>query len=380
MVSSCKNLSGVETLTKEMSVPMRRELGLGGRVPDTTLRDAVVETSPDVMRSRLHLQIKAARHRKSLEPFGLPFGMAHFDGKGTSLPSWDNLYAQRNTYDDKKNAYGLLRTITCCLASAKAKVCIDAVPLPADTNEVGYYREVLRQELAIYGRGLFELVSYDAGGCSEENADFTVEQGLDYLFSIKDNQPGILEKMEFLLGGKGPEQSVAQTQNVVGGKGGKNVVTRRLWIVEKQPLFRWNHARTFLRVDSTTTDQEGNVLAHETRYFLCSKERSELTDEQWLSVVRRMWAVENNIHHTLDVAFQEDKHPWIEASPQGALALLILRRIALNMLMLFRSVTCTSDEKRTTPWADLLRWMRNALLLATESDFDDLRKRVAVSS
>jgi hypothetical protein len=166
----------------------------------------------------------------------------------------------------------------------------------------------------------------------------------------------------------------------VGGKGGKKVVTRRLWVIEKKPLFRWRHARTFLRVDSTTTDLDGNVLAHETRYFLSSKERPALSDEQWLLLIRRMWAVENNIHHTLDKAFQEDKHPWIEASPKGALVVIVLRRIALNLLALYRAVTCTSEEKQATPWADLLRWMRNAMLLASQADFDGLRHRVAVSS
>jgi hypothetical protein len=380
MMAGCKSLAQVEDLSEDMALPMRRKLGLKGRTPDTTLRDTLVTASPDSVRTRLHLQVKAARRRGALEPSGLPFNVMHMDGKGTPLPSWDDEYAQRQTYNDKKGAYGLLRTISCCLASASAKPCIDAVPLPADTNEVGHYREVLRQEVSIYGKDMFDMVTYDAGGCSEENADFTVAQGLDYGFAIKANQPGILEVMERYLGKRGPEKSVAQTQDVIGGKGGKHVVTRKLWLMEKHPLERWSHAKTFVRVDSTTTDSKGEVVAHETRYFLFSKERAALKDEQWLLLVRRMWAVENNIHHTLDKAFQEDKHPWIEASPQGALVVLILRRIALNMLALFRSVTCRSDEKRSTPWADLLRWMRNTLLLATETDLDDLRPRVAVPS
>jgi hypothetical protein len=380
LIAGCKSIAQVEDLTEEMSLPMRRKLRLKGRVPDTTLRETLVGASPDEVRTRLHLQVKAARRRKSLEAFGLPFGVLMMDGKGSALPSWDNKYAQRKTYDDRRGAYGLLRTISCALVSARVKLCIDAVPLPADTNEMGYYQEALAQQLSTYGKGFFELVMYDAGGCSEENADFTVAQQLDYLFSIKDNQPGILEQMEFLLGKKKAEESVAHTQNVVGGKGGKHVVTRRLWVVEKQPLYRWSHARTFLRVDSTTTDSNGEVVAHETRYFLSSKERAALKDEQWLLLIRRMWAVENNIHHTLDKAFQEDKHPWIEASPRGALVVLVLRRIALNMLALFRSVTCTSEEMQATPWADLMRWMRNAMLLATEADLDALRQREAVTS
>jgi hypothetical protein len=51
----------------------------------------------------------------------------------------------------------------------------------------------------------------------------------------------------------------------------------------------------------------------------------------------------------------EDDHPWFEAgedAPQGAVVVMLLRRIAHNFLALFRSLTQRSDEKRQTPWKD----------------------------
>lgn len=387
LMAGKKSLATIEAMTKKLSVGIRRCLGIWRRVPDTTLRDALARVLPDSLRGRLPAQMKAAWRRKALEPDGFPFGVVSLDGKATALPTWDNHYAERRTYEDKKGAYGLLRTISCCLVSAAAKVCLDAIPLLAGTNEVGFYQEALRQLLATFGKGLFRLLSYDAGGCSEENADFTISQGLDYLFAIKGNQPGILEVMRRYLGKKSPEQAAHFSEDVLSNK---NVVTRRIFLIQKQPLFRWSHARTFIRVDSEIRDPKGALVQQKTssgkwldsvtRYFLSSMETAALTPAQWLLVIRRHWAVENNLHGTLDVAFEEDDFPFMPSSPQGSLNVMLLRRIAYNSLALFRSRTCRSEERRRTPWAELFDDLYVALVSATVGDLAGLRKRVAVTS
>lgn len=382
-----KSLLQVEALTKNLSVGMRRCLGIDRRVPDTTLRDTLEVVPPDSLRTRLHQQVKAAHRRHALEPTGLPFGMVVLDGKGTALPTWDGHYAEKRTYEKKMGAYGLLRTISCCLVTASAMVCLDAIPLLAGTNEVGFFQEALRQLLAVYGPGLFQMVSYDAGGCSEENADFVVALGLDYLFAIKGNQPGILDVMRRLLGAKKPEETQAKTEDVLGNK---DVVTRRVFLVRKEPLVRWSHARTFIRVDSEIRTPEGKLVKQKTsdgegvvcvtRYFLSSRETADLTAAQWLLLVRRHWGVENNLHHTLDKAFKEDSFPFMPTSPQGSLNVLLLRRIAFNLLALFRGVTQRSDEKRATPWATLFENLYITLVSATAEVIEGLRPRVAATS
>jgi hypothetical protein len=65
------------------------------------------------------------------------------------------------------------------------------------------------------------------------------------------------------------------------------------------------------------------------------------------------WGVENTLH-TLGTAFAEDDRPWIEADPQGMLAMLLLRRIAYTLLALYRAVTLRSDEGRAARWKHLL--------------------------
>ncbi|MEM6531554.1 MAG: ISAs1 family transposase, partial [Myxococcota bacterium] len=80
-------------------------------------------------------------------------------------------------------------------------------------------------------------------------------------------------------------------------------------------------------------------------------------------------------HQILDTAFAEDEAPWIRADTNGMLVMLVLRRIAMTLLALFRAVTQRSEEKRKMPWPELLEWVRNTLLQASGQTIARLRKR-----
>ena len=97
--------------------------------------------------------------------------------------------------------------------------------------------------------------------------------------------------------------------------------------------------------------------------------------KQWVTLLRRRWGVENNSHQILDSVFEEDDHPWIRSSPRGALDVLVLRRLALNLLALFRSRTLRGELSRLTSWRDLIRRTYNALIAATPEEVANLRPR-----
>jgi hypothetical protein len=73
--------------------------------------------------------------------------------------------------------------MTAALVSAAGRPCIDAIPIPAETNEVGHSQAAVQSLADTYG-GLFDVVSYDAGGFSRANADAVVAAGKDYLFAL----------------------------------------------------------------------------------------------------------------------------------------------------------------------------------------------------
>jgi hypothetical protein len=52
--------------------------------------------------------------------------------------------------------------------------------------------------------------------------------------------------------------------------------------------------------------------------------------------------VENHVHWTLAAIFQEDERPFFPSEPKGTAVVMVLRRIAYNLLALFRSITLRS--------------------------------------
>jgi hypothetical protein len=197
-----RSLADLEQLSAEMSPSARGLLGLTRRVPDTTLRDAYVKVDPTHLRDGLERQCLAALRRKALAPDRLPFGMVAMDGKATAGDGWDHHYAQKQTHSSDGGASGVVRTITCCLVSAVARPCLDAVPIPAATNEMGHFATAFTELWARYGHtGLFKLISYDAGGASLDNATLVRGKGVHYLFGLRGTQPTLRAEAERLLGG-----------------------------------------------------------------------------------------------------------------------------------------------------------------------------------
>lgn len=372
-MTGCKGLAEVETLTDELSPVVRRRLRIRRRIADTTMRDAAVRINPEEIARLIRQSAQRAERRKALEPEGLPLDVVAMDGKSTAVEELDKKYAQTHKDTGGLGACGLVRTITCSKVSARAKACLEVVPMGAKGNEVGFFKTAYMQLHAHHPQS-FDLVTYDAGAYSAANAKAVVDSGKGYLFGLKDTRKFLRQKAEQVLGNSTNVQ--AESVDVLAKGEGVRVI-RRLYMAEAPKGYRSiKSVRTILRVESLKVNGEGKVLAREDRYFICSLLHQMLTPEQWLELVRRHWAVEA-CHNVLDVAFEEDEHPWMTHSAQGMLVALMLRRLAYNLLALFRSVTQRSEERRQTPWKTLFRWVAKALEQATEEHVRELRVREA---
>ena len=382
LMGGCRSLWEAEQLTARLAPAMRRRLGLPRRLADTTARDALCRVPLDGLRAVLHRAVKAAWRRKALAPVGLPVSVLALDGKVTALPTLNHPLVQ-NRVTDQEVPYGLVRTVTCALVSAAGRPCVDAIPIPAETNEMGHFQAAFASVLATYPN-LFDVVTYDAGALSEANAKAVVDAGKDYLFALKGEQRTMFKLATELLD---PYDVAAQTVDVLDNE---ITVTRSLTVHAVDPSQGygdgkgpgesvWPHARAFLGVEYLKR-RGAEVLARDARIFVTSIDPKRLTGDQWLLLIRSHWGVENNNHHTLDTAFAEDDRPWIEADPQGMLAVLILRRIAYTLLALYRSATLRSDERRATRWKALLQSVRDLLVAATEDQLVGLRQRQAAAT
>src|SRR3990172_5310259 len=308
----------------------------------------------------------APGRRRALEPVELPLSVVALDGKVTALPCLNQPFVQTR-HPEVGSPYGLVRTMTAALVSGRGRPCIDAIPIPAETNEVGHFQVAFKSLIETYG-SLFDVVSYDAGGFSRANADAVVAAGKDYLFALKDEHRTMCRLAEELLAS---EPVLDRTEDVLDAA---TTVVRSIRLLRADPSWSygdgkgpgesiWPHAGTFLLVEYVKV-RHGIVVDRYDRMYVSSIDPKRLTTAQWLLLVRSHWGVENQNHHTLDTAFSEDDRPWIEADANGMLAVLLLRRIAYTMLALFRSVTLRSEESHGMRWKDLLVWVRDALVAA----------------
>jgi hypothetical protein len=379
LMAGCRSLSETEALTETLAPAMRRRLALPRRLADTTARDALCRVPLDGLRAVLHRAMHAAWRRKALAPVGLPMSVVALDGKSTALPTLNHPLVQ-NHIEGQAVPFGLVRTVTCSLVSASGRPCIDAIPIPAGTNEVAWFQTAFKSVVDMYG-SLFDVVTYDAGGFSRANADAVIAAGKDYLFALKDEHRAMCKLAVELLA---VESVVARTEDVLDND---TVVVRSLRLLRADPSWSygggktpeqsvWPHAKAFLAVEYVKV-QRGVVVERDERMFVSSYDPKRLTPAQWLRLVRSHWGVESS-HHTLDTAFAEDDRPWIEADPQGMLAVLLLRRIAYTLLALFRAAS-RADEGRVVRWRALLTWVRDVLVAATEEQLAGLREVAAAT-
>lgn len=377
LMAGCRSLSETEELTERLSMTARRMLRLPRRLADTTMRDALCKAPLDGLRAVLHRAVRAAWRRKALEPVGLPMSVVALDGKATALPTLNHPLVQ-DQHPEVGLPYGLVRTVTCSLVSAAGRPCIDAIPIPGSTNEVGHFQAAFGSLVETYG-SLFDFVSYDAGGFSRANADAVIAAGKDYLFALKDEHRTMCRLADELLAA---ENVVDRTEDALDNE---TTVVRSLRLLRADPSWSyddrktpeesvWPHAKAFLAVEYAKVHR-GVVVARDERMFVSSYDPKRLTPAQWLFLVRSHWGVENNNHHTLDSAFAEDDRPWIEADPHGMLAVLLLRRIAYTLLALHRARTLRSDDHRAMRWLVLLRWVRDALVALAAEHLENLRPR-----
>jgi hypothetical protein len=374
LMAGCRGLWEGEQLTSDLAPVMRRRLGLPRRLADTTARDALCRVPLDGLREVLHRAVRAAWRRKALAPVGLPMSVVALDGKATALPTLNHPLVQ-NHIEGQVVPFGLVRTMTCSLVSVPGRPCIDAIPIPAATNEVGHFQAAFKSLVETYGN-LFDAITYDAGGFSRANADAVVAAGKHYLFALKDEHRTMCRLAVELLA---VEKVLAQTEDALDND---TTVVRSLRLLRADPSWSygdgktpeasvWPHAKAFLAIEYVKVHR-GAVVERDERVFVSSYDPKRLTPPQWLRLVRSHWGVETS-HNTLDTAFAEDDRPWIEADPQGMVAVLLLRRIAYTLLALFRAASRTEDGQ-TIRWRALLTWVRDVLVAATEDQLAGLRE------
>ncbi len=191
---------------------------------------------------------------------------------------------------------------------------------------------VLLEKLAA-GRSLEgAVVTIDAIACNPQIAQAIRAAGADYLLAVKGNQPTLQADIEaaFETAGEGQIEVDVDYDKGHGRIEARAVsVLRQVDWLDGDRRFpgevRFVDARAIVRVETRTELKDRSRF--DTRYYITSSPRSATALAQ---TVRGHWGIENPLHWSLDVTFQEDLCRVRKG--HGAQNMALVRKFAINKL------------------------------------------------
>lgn len=191
------------------------------------------------------------------------------------------------------------------------------------------------------------LVTIDAAGCQKENARLIVEGGGDYLLATKGNQGNLHDDVKFIFerAHKNEFKGIDADMARMVSQGHGRIEIRECWLIDDQKELAfirdreaWTELNTIVMIRSTR--QEGEKTTTNDHYFISSASSDA---QSMLEAKRAHWLIENDLHWTLDVAFDEDRH---QLQGNGASNMAIVRHIALSLLKQEKTARCGIKGKR----------------------------------
>jgi len=181
-----------------------------------------------------------------------------------------------------------------------------------------------------------KIITIDAIGAQTEIAKNIKEKEGEYILALKGNQPDLLEDVRLYL----DEEVCAKSKQYLRKnnwyertieKGHGRVETRECYIC---PDIDWLESRknwaglAGIGVIVSKREEVGKAPSTVRHYFLYSLENACAAEV--LRIKRSHWAIENNLHWMLDVAFREDD--CRARTENAAENLNILRKLALQLM------------------------------------------------
>ena len=217
-------------------------------------------------------------------------------------------------------------------------------------------------------------VTIDAIGCQRNIAEQIVEAKGHFVLQVKDNQPTLHAKVQAifneailddLVGWKG-----SQCKDVDAGHG--RIETRQVWVTSEVKWLGaelralWPGIKAVAAVERTreVKGKEPKVSV-ERHYYILSNARC--TAERVGQIIRGHWAIENSLHHVLDVSFNEDQSRVRDG--HGAENLSRLRRLTANLLQLNKSKRSIRGQRKNCAWSE--KYLFETLLRGFDTEKTD---------
>jgi len=167
------------------------------------------------------------------------------------------------------------------------------------------------------------IVTIDAMGCQTTIAKEIIRHEADYILAVKDNQKNLHKEVQEMF-------ALVKSENFETlEKNNGRIETRKCSILTDLKKMNntkdWDGLKSIVRIESTR--EINGTKSEETRYYISSLVTSA---EKMNTYVREHWCVENKLHWSLDVSFNEDANRT--RTDNSAENLSIIRRVGLNLL------------------------------------------------
>jgi predicted transposase YbfD/YdcC len=194
------------------------------------------------------------------------------------------------------------------------------------------------------------LVSIDAMGCNPTIAQSIRDAEADYLLAVKDNQPTLHADIKSYFD-TAPSGEVERFETLGKDHGRIEVRTHTVshtvdWIASERSYPgapRFPDITTIAMVESRI--ERADKIETERRSYISSR---ALSAERFADAVRSHWAIENNLHWTLDVTFHEDLSRL--RAGHGAKNMAVVRHFALNLLRQVADKRSIKRRRKRAAW------------------------------
>jgi len=174
------------------------------------------------------------------------------------------------------------------------------------------------------------IVTIDAMGTQKEIAKQIIEQEGDYVLALKGNQGSLFEDVKLYMDSivDGELKRSYQTISTL-DKGHGRIEERHYWMTESIDWLPqkelWNGLKSVGVVEAIR--HIGDKISVERRYYISSLSADI---QKFSEAIRTHWSIENQLHWSLDVSFNEDQcRVRKNNAPEN---FSVIRHIALNML------------------------------------------------
>ncbi|MGL1888020.1 MAG: ISAs1 family transposase [Reichenbachiella sp.] len=197
---------------------------------------------------------------------------------------------------DKANNKAALHIVSAFVSGQE--LCLGQLATDQKSNEITAIPELL-DLLTLEGC----IITIDAMGCQKAIAKKIIDSKADYILQVKNNQKNLLEQVGKVFG----IASLASTSTSHTVDHGRieerncQVITDLTHLDDCQD---WVGLKTIIRINSSRIQKQTGAIQTSTRYYISNREDD---GEAFNKYIRSHWAIENNLHWSLDVTFKEDQ-------------------------------------------------------------------------